>query len=138
MELGRKVANFAMSHQLGYAVCNDSGVILGRDPDTVRAPDIAFWTRERMPQPLRTGYPSIPPDLAIEVLSPSDVYASVSRKVKQYLKAGVRMVWILVPEDRSVEVYLPNCPILHLDNGDTISGEDVLPGFTSPVAELFP
>src|SRR5262249_24138874 len=101
----RRLGLFIEAHELGWITCNDSGFILARDPDTVRGPDIAFWRRERLPEPPREGYPSIVPDLVVEVVTHSDVFTRVQRKVQQYLDAGVRMVWVLVPEDRSAAVF---------------------------------
>jgi Uma2 family endonuclease len=137
-ELGYRLGKHVREQKLGYLTNNDSGVVLARDPDTVRGPDLAFWGRERMPQLPRQGYPSVPPDLVVEVLSPSDVFLSVQKKVLQYLGAGVRLVWIVVPEDRSVAVYRPGQDPRILSNSDTLSGEDVLAGFSCPVTELFP
>jgi Uma2 family endonuclease len=136
--VGCQLGVFIDANQRGWLTSNNSGVILARDPDTVREPDLAFWGRQRLPEPPREGYPSIPPDLVVEVLSLSDVFTSVQRKVQQYLRAGVRLVWIVVPEDRSVAVYRPGQEPRILSNSDTLSGEDVLAGFSGPVAELFP
>jgi Uma2 family endonuclease len=138
LKIGRKIGDFVEARQLGVATSNDSGVILERDPDTVRGPDVAYWSRERLPEPPRKGWPNVAPDLVVEVLSPSDVFTSVQRKVQQYLRAGTRVVWILVPEDRSVAVCRSGQDQKILSNGETLSGEDVLPGFSCPVAELFP
>jgi Uma2 family endonuclease len=134
----RKLGIFLLAQPLGWLTSNDSGVILARNPDTVRGPDLAFWSRETLPQLPREGYPSVPPDLVVEVVSPSDVFIHVYRKVQDYLRAGVRMVWILVPEDRSVAVFRSGREAIMLSNGETLSGEDILPGFACPVTELFP
>jgi Uma2 family endonuclease len=72
------------------------------------------------------------------VLSPSDVFIHVQRKVQDYLRAGVRLAWILVPEDRSVAVFRSGREPIVLSNGETLSGENILPGFACPVTELFP
>ncbi|MGL4552460.1 MAG: Uma2 family endonuclease [Gemmataceae bacterium] len=123
----------------GHVTSNDSGVRLESDPDTVRGPDVAYWDKERLPQMPRTGYPAVAPDLVVEVMSPSDVFTKVMAKVQQYLDAGVRLVWVAVPEDQAVAVYSPGGrPVRLLTAADTISGEDVLPGFTCPVAGFFP
>lgn len=136
--IGRKLGNFVDEGRLGFVTNNDSGVILARAPDTVRGPDLAFWRRERMPEPQRTGYPDIAPDLVVEVLSPSDVFPQILRKVQQYLRAGTQEVWVVVPEDRSVTVCRPGQEQVILGNGETLSGGEVLPGFSCPVGELFP
>jgi Uma2 family endonuclease len=137
-KIDRKIGNYIDSNQLGYITSNDSGVILKRGPDTVRGPDLAYWSRERMPEPPRSGYPEIAPDLVVEVLSPSDVFPQILRKVQQYLRAGTREVWVVVPEDQSVTVCRPGQEQVILSNGETLSGGDLLPGFSCPIAELFP
>jgi Uma2 family endonuclease len=129
---------FLSAHPLGWLTTNDSGVILAHDPDTVRGPDLAFWSRETLPQLPREGYPSIAPDLVVEVLSPGDVFIRVQRKVQDHLRAGVRLAWILVPEDRSIAVFRSGREPIVLSSGETLSGEDILPGFSCPVTELFP
>ena len=136
--VGRELGGFVDARQLGWLTSNNSGVILGRNPDTVRGPDLAFWSRERMPTPPRTGYAEIAPDLVIEVLSPSDVFPQILRKVQQYLRAGTREVWLVDPEDRSVTVCRTGQDQVILSNGETLSGGDVLPGFSCLIAELFP
>ena len=136
--IDRKLGAFIEANQLGWITSNDSGVILAREPDTVRGPDLAFWSRQRMPEPPKTGYPDIAPDLVVEVLSPSDVFPQILRKVQQYLRAGVNEVWVVVPEDRSVTVCRSGQEQVILSNGETLSGGAVLPGFSCPVMELFP
>jgi Uma2 family endonuclease len=136
--IGRKIGNFADERNLGFVANNDSGVILERDPDTVRGPDVAFWSRERLPELPAQGYVGIAPDLVVEVLSPSDLFPRVLRKVQQYLQAGVRLIWIVVPDDRSVTIFRPGAPEVILGERDTLTGGDVLPGFTCLVGELFP
>jgi len=97
-EIAYRLNHHVRQSKTGYVTTNDSGVIVERSPDTVRGPDVAFWTRERLPDPPRKGYPSVVPDLVVEVLSPSDVFTQVHRKVQEYLAAGVRLVWILATE----------------------------------------
>ncbi len=137
-ELGYRLGRHVREQKLGWITSNDSGVILARKPDTVRGPDLAFWSSERMPAPPRTGYPDLAPDLVVEVLSPSDVFPQILRKVQQYLRAGTREVWVVVPEDRSVTVCRPGQEQVILSNGETLSSGDILPGFSCPVADLFP
>jgi Uma2 family endonuclease len=82
-------------------------------------------------------YIEIAPDLAIEVVSPTDHFVRLARKIRQYLERGVRMIWVIDPEDRSATVYRPGVPDLYLTENDTLEGADVLPGFSVRVAELF-
>ncbi len=132
------LGTFVHQHHLGYTACNDPGVLLDRDPDTVRCPDVAFWRRDRVPDVRQFRFTDIVPDLVVEVLSPNDVFTQVLRKVQEYFTAGVRVVWVVVPEDQSVAIYHPGQNPTLLAVNDTLSGEDVVPGFACPVAQLFP
>jgi Uma2 family endonuclease len=134
--VGRRVGDFADERRLG-AVCLGSGFITERSPDTVRSADVSFRSRERLPE-MPDGYSDIVPDLAVKVVSPNDLYTRVQTKLRHYLTHGVRMVWLVDPEDRSVSVYHVSKPMSILTENDTLTGEDVLPGFTCPVASLFP
>jgi Uma2 family endonuclease len=125
---------------------NPIGMLLTGDPgfqlekDLVRAPDIAFLGRERLlrtPIPKSGWYPGAP-DLAIEILSPEDRAGEVLRKVSRFLDAGTRLVWVVDPLRFTVTVYRPNGEFDMLGQDEVLSGEDVLPGFTCRVAELFP
>jgi Uma2 family endonuclease len=129
--------HYVRAHPIGR-VTVESGLRTQRGPDTVRGPDIAFWSAERMPlnvTPL--GYPDVVADLCVEILSPNQTRAGLREKVREYLDCCVRMVWIVDPDDRSVTVYRSPDHGRILHEGATLSGDDVLPGFTVPVAELF-
>jgi Uma2 family endonuclease len=111
-------------------------------PDKVRKPDVSVVLRGRFPQDqVPLGHSRIPPDLAVEVISPNDRFYDVEEKVDEYLGAGVRLVWVVSPETRSVYVYrLPPSAggtVTLLRQHDTITGEDVIPGFSCPVAHFF-
>jgi Uma2 family endonuclease len=137
LRTGRRVGNFVDENQLGTVTPNDTGFISERDPDTVRAPDISFWRKERLPE-VPEGYIEVPPDLAIEVVSPGDHFSRIQKRVRHFLKQGVRLVWVVDPEDRSVTVYRSPQQAISLEETDTLTGEDVLPGFACRVAELLP
>jgi len=136
--IDRRLGVHVETHNLGIVTANDSGVLVARGPDTVRGPDIAFWSRDRLPNPPRHGYPDVAPDLAAEVLSPSDVFSQVLRKAQEYFSAGVRLVWIFVPDDQSISIHRPGQPPVLLGITDTLTGDDVVPGFSCPVAQFFP
>jgi Uma2 family endonuclease len=138
MRIGSRLENFIEANNLGHLLCNDSGVILEREPDTVRGPDLSFWTKERLPEVPAESWISIPPDLIVEVLSPSEVHRRINKKVHQYLKQNVRLLWVVLPEDHAVTVYRPGQHSVLLANSDILTGEDVLPGFSCPVHQLFP
>lgn len=136
LAIGTELRNFVRPRALGFVASNDSGTILERNPDTVRGPDVAFYSIRRVPE-LPDGYFEVPPDIAVEVLSPDDLTSKVQSKVKQYLRAGVPIVWVVDPEEQTVAIYTPNLPVRFLDVNDQLDGGDVLPGFQCPVINLF-
>ena len=99
-------------------------------------PDVAFVSTTRLGGDENTGFP-IPPDLAIEVVSPTDVQWRIVDKAFAYLNAGTRLVWVLNPRSKTVTVYRSEKDIALLTYEDTLTGEDVVPGFTCPVSQLF-
>ena len=138
MDLAYELNAFIKPRRLGAVVGSDSGVWLERDPDTVREPDIAFFPAEKMPLDARiTGYAEVAPDLVVEVASPSDSRREVHDKAHMWLNHGVRLVWVVQPETRTVDVYRPTEPIATLGEQDAIDGLDVLPGFTCEVSAVF-
>ena len=102
----RILGNHADDHDLGHVLSNDSGVVTARGPDSVRGPDVSFYRYERLPRgPLAGGYPDVPPDLVVEVLSPDDRWPKVLAKVAEYLNAGVAAVAVLDPEEKALHLY---------------------------------
>ena len=137
-EFGRRLGNFVIPNRLGKAYAAETGFILERNPDTVRAPDAAFARREVVAQFGRVrGYLPFTPDLVAEVISPNDTLAEVADKVKEWLGAGCRMVVVIDPRRYTVTVYRPNVEALVLTTADTLSGAEVVEGWELPVAELF-
>jgi Uma2 family endonuclease len=129
--------NFAMTNRLGR-VTVESGLVTERNPDTVRGPDVAFWSYERLPADQEpVGYPEVAADLCVEILSPSNRPGQMREKVREYFGRGVRMVWLIDPEDRNVWVYRSADEARVVHESGTLGGEDVLPGFSCRVAELF-
>ena len=122
----------------GQVASNESGVILGRAPDTVRGPDVAYYAERRSRRELEDeGCATTPPVVAIEVLSPDDRWRRVHRKIEQYLRAGVRMVWVLDPHTAEVTVHSPGAAVEGFGPEDILTGGDELPGFECRVSELF-
>jgi Uma2 family endonuclease len=144
-EYGAVVVNLTVP--LGYHVkANKLGVVFGAktgfklaiNPDTVRAPDIAFVRRERIPPEGRPkSYWIGAPDLAVEVLSPGDAAQEVEEKVHEYLESGASMVWVVNPRHQTVAVYRSLTNIKILTVADTLEGQEVIPGFRCSVAEVF-
>jgi Uma2 family endonuclease len=131
------VAQFVKQHQLGYTFVAETGFVLSEEPATVRAPDFAYVSRDRAPERWSRHFARFVPDLVAEVVSPSDTFSSVAEKVEDWLKAGVRLVWVIDPATQTVRVYRTGQPTQVLREQDTLSGEDVLPGFACKVSELF-
>jgi Uma2 family endonuclease len=131
------LGSYVRQRNYGYLTSNDSGVILERDPDTVRGPDVALYEDAQSFEDLHPKYGEVPPLLAVEVLSPGDRINKVLRKISDYLRNGVRLVWLIDPEERTLTAFAPGMPPVPLDSTGDLSGEDVLPGFRCRVAELF-
>jgi Uma2 family endonuclease len=138
LKVGAALLEHVRSRGLGTAYSAETGFVLARDPDTVRAPDAAFVTAERVArQTRREGFFEGAPDLAVEVISPSESDEAVHAKVLEYLRAGTRLVWVLHPRTRTVEAYRSLKDIRVLTVDDTLDGLDLLPDFVLPVADLF-
>ena len=135
MNLGGALGNFIKPRRLGRLVGSDSGMLLERDPDTVREPDIAFISAQKLPLNVRlSGYYEGAPDLVVEIVSPSDGPREVYHKARMWISFGVPLVWVVNPENRAVEVHRPNQPLLSLTDNDILDGGEVLPGFQLPRA----
>ena len=126
------------ANNLGRTRIAESGFVLERDPDSVRAPDVAFVRRERIEAIGRTTrfWPEAP-DLAVEVISPNDRYTEVDEKVADWLAAGTGMVVVVNPRNRTVKVHRSPADAVTLTMADTLDGADVVPGWRMPVAEIF-
>ena len=131
------LGNFVKSHKLGKIMGAETGFIIRRDPDTVRAPDVAFISTDRLPEKLPQGYFDGAPDMAVEVLSPNDRASEVQGKIRDWLEAGCRAVWIVDPQTKSVTIYKSTHDIVVLNTADTLTDAQVLPGFSAAVSEFF-
>jgi Uma2 family endonuclease len=135
--LARIIADYVDARRAGEVLAGDPGFKLASNPDTVRAPDVAFVKRERAPDPSPTGFADFAPDLAVEVLSPNDRPGEVLAKVADWLSAGSSLVWVVDPARRSARVYRADGSEVLVSVDDALDGEDVLPGFICPLAALF-
>jgi len=127
----------AIEHGLGTVVGPDTGFILSRDPDTVRAPDVAFVGQAKLVAGIPEKFAPFAPDLAVEVASPSNTSAGLHEKVLDYLDAGCRLVWVVEPKHRRVIVYRSRAEVRVLEADDTLDAGDVVPGFRIRVHRLF-
>ena len=134
--LGLLLGQHVRAHRLGKVYAAETGYLLARNPDTVRAADVSFIRRERL-TPRQPGYRALAPDLVAEVISPSDRPRDVAAKVQDWLAAGTRMVLLVDPPERTVTVFRPQVPPVVLTEADTLDGGDVVPGWQLPLRVLF-
>lgn len=137
MRIGYRIMGYVEAHDLGRVYAAETGFKIESAPDTVRAPDVAFIAKARLPEVEPRGYPPWAPDLAVEVLGHDDHPAETLEKVAQWLKAGVRLVWVLDSERRTGRGYRADGTEALLGADDVLDGEDVLPGFRCPLASLW-
>lgn len=131
------ITNFVDAHRLGAVFAAETGFIIERDPDTVRAPDVSFLRTERATNLPKRGFYPGPPDLAVEVLSPDDTASEVLDKVAQWLEAGTVSVWVIDPQRRTLTVSRADQPSRTLRDHEELADEPLLPGLRVQVAELF-
>lgn|SRR5574341_672849 len=124
---------YLLEHDIGFATSADGGYQVGRDR---YIPDVGFMSRARQPEASTEAYNPLPPDLAVEVVSPSEQMGDVLAKVNNYLLAGT-VVWVFFPTNKEVGVFVPGQPARSLGMGDTLDGGDVLPGFKVVVKDVF-
>lgn len=134
------IAVYVREKRLGRVAVGDSGFVLERredGKDTVRGLDLAFVSNERASEHLSSGWTAIAPDLAVEVISPSNKASDIAKKIQQLLNAGTALIWIVYPELRTVTVHTAD-GAKSLAENDTLSGGDILPGFEIRVSDIFP
>jgi len=138
LRLGAALHRHVEENNLGEVFGAETGFKLTSNPDTVRAPDIAFVSEDRIPE---TGIPQKfwdgPPDLAVEVVSPGDSFDEVEEKINDYLSTGTRAVWIISPKRRSVSIHRAGAETITLTENDLLDGQRVVPGFKYNIAKLF-
>ena len=129
---------FLRETPLGEVYAAETGFTLHRHPDTVRAPDVAFVTAARVPLLGTDGFGEVAPDLVVEVLSPDDRKGMVATKVGHWLGAGARLVWVIDPRKHTAVVHRADGSTTSLARDGVLDGEDVLPGFSLPLARVLP
>jgi Uma2 family endonuclease len=140
--VSRILGTYAAQRQKGYVCTNDTGVVVERDPDTVRGPDVTFFDDVEQAEQVEEKYREKPPLLAVEVLSPNDTHPKVARRVREQLRFGTRLVWVLDPDARDILVYQPGqqpgvVEEKVVGEKEELTGEGVLPDFRCRVAEFF-
>jgi Uma2 family endonuclease len=135
MNLALRLGQHVALTGAGQLLAAETGFTLFRSPDTVRAPDVAFVGRDRIPN-ITAGFPELAPDLVVEVLSPDDRPGETLAKVGDWLEAGARLVWVIDPERRIARVYRQDGTESVLNERDALLGEDVLAGFSCALAAI--
>ncbi len=128
---------FVHPEKLGRVVVGEVGIYTRRNPDTVRAADVAFVSRARLAQLQSQSYLDVAPDLVVEILSPDDAWSDLMEKLDEYFSIGVRAVWVADPRTRQVYAYRSLTDVQRFTENDILPGGDVLPGFSVLVSELF-
>jgi len=134
---GGMLWSYSFSRRKGFIAANDTGIVLERDPDTVRGPDVAYLEGVKSLADLPQKWAEFAPRLVVEVLSPNNRADQINRKILDYLRNGVELVWLVDPEVRSVTVYTPHNGPRSFADEDELTGEDVLLGFKCKVADFF-
>ena len=139
--VSKYLGNFADEYRLGEVLESEAGYqCFDHDPNRVRKPDVSFVRKERLPaEGLPEGWFRIAPDIAVQVVSPNDIAYDLEEKLADYRSAGVPLIWVVYPNRRTVQVYAGGSEVpAVLHESDSLTGSDVLPGFSVQVAELFP
>ena len=136
MRIALRIGAFVETNDLGRTYAAETGFHIESNPDTVRAPDVAFITKARVPDVEPRGYPGWAPDLAVEVIAHDDHPAETLAKVAQWLGAGVRLVWVVDSERRTARVYRADGTEAVLGEADALDGEDLIPGFSCPLRSV--
>ena len=137
----RLLGNYCEERNLGWVMDSEVGYqCFPWKPDRVRRADVSFISGQRysLDQLSREGYSTVCPDLAVEVISPNDLANELDEKLEDYLRAGVKLIWVINPETRTLQVYYPDGTSRRLHEADEVTGDEVIPGFRCSVATLFP
>ncbi len=134
-EFGCLIANYVDAHDLGDVNAAETGFVLSTHPPIVRAPDVSFVAKEHQ-MPITEGYYRSAPDLAVEVVSPGDSASDIQDRVRDFLRAGTRLVWVAYPRSRTINVHTATGSRI-LEAEGVLDGGDVLPGFSIPVRDVF-
>jgi Uma2 family endonuclease len=137
--LGGLIAIFCRKNRLGRVCGADGGFIFARDgKENLRRPDVSFFKSGRLAlgQSWAKGYEHIPPDLAVEVLSPNDLASEIEVKIEEYQTVGVRLIWVIDPASRTAMILRLDGSVARFHEADHLDGEDVLPGFRCSIAEI--
>jgi len=134
LRIGYFLSEYLDERNLGYVTGADGGYIMS--DDNVFIPDVGYIAKERMPQTPAREVPT-PPDLAVEVKSPTDTKRAMRQKAEKYLQFGTRLVWLVFPDEQLVEIYTPDDDVITVGMDGVLEGDPILPDFTLPVRNIF-
>lgn len=137
VNIGSVLREFVRKQKLGRVLGGEVGIYTQREPDTVRAADVAFISHQRWPQVKSQSYLDVAPELVVEILSPDDAWSQLMEKLEEYFNIGVQMIWVADPRRQQIYVYHSVTKVERFVVEDVLSGGEVLPGFSVPVVELF-
>ena len=137
LEAGYHLRRFVGKNNVGRVMVGEVGIYTERDPDSVRAADVLFISYERLEQGQSEGFLDVPPELIVEIMSPTNSWEDMRRKLKEYFDVGVDTVWVIEPSNRAVQVYRGIDDVQTLEEGDTLRGNGPLDGLTIDIAALF-
>jgi Uma2 family endonuclease len=134
---GQLLGDFVDANNLGHVLVGEVGIYTKRNPDTVRGADAIFISHTRLARLKSASFLDVAPELVIEVMSPDDRWSEVKQKLREYFDMGVLLVWVAAPTDKTVSLYHSLSDVTILEEDETLSGEQLLPGLTLPVKALF-
>ena len=135
--LAKILGDFVDEHLLGEVQTGEVGIYVRRNPDTVRAADVLFISTARLAQASPNSFLDVAPELVVEIVSPDDRWSEIRRKIREYCAAGVNLVLVVDPEEQTITAHRSPTQTHTYTTADTLTLEDILPGFSVPVSELF-
>jgi Uma2 family endonuclease len=135
--LAKRISDYVEANDLGEVMVGEVGIYVRREPDTVRGADILYISHEKLAKATPESFLDVAPELIVEIMSPSDRWVDVKRKLREYLSAGVNVVWVVEPDAGVISVYRSPTDVQEFSDRDVLVAEDILPGFSLPLADLF-
>jgi Uma2 family endonuclease len=137
INIGAVLKEFVRTHNLGKVRGGEVGIYIRRNPDTVRGADVLFISHERYAQKKSSSFLDVAPELVVEILSPHDPWSEVTQKLREYFAIGVQLIWAVDPQARMVYAYRSMTDVREFTEHDELPGDDILPGFSAKIAQLF-
>lgn len=135
--IGRELHFFVRQKGLGWVMTGEVGIYISRQPDRIRAADVAFISKDRLPKPPGPGFLDVAPELVVEIISPNDTWADMNHKLEDYFSRGINWVWVIEPKHKAVYVYHSATARVKIAETALLAGEGVLAGFEVAVQDLF-